>query len=88
MSSQSWAPIATDQQRSAAKSLQTFMFLIANENGVTSQEFRKIVEPYKHELDLRISKHDKEFIQSEVRRCSALATREAEKAQARKQAGG
>ncbi|MGH9694631.1 MAG: hypothetical protein ACRD5Z_10840 [Bryobacteraceae bacterium] len=86
-SSGNWAPIATDQQRNAAKSLQNIMFSIAKRNGVSSEEFRKIVEPYKRELDQHILGHDRAFIQSEADRCGALAKREAEEAQAKKQTG-
>lgn len=87
-SSKNWAPIATDKQRNAAKSLQNIMFSIAKQNGVSSEEFREIVEPYKRELDQHVLEHDRAFIQSEADRCGALAKREAEEAQAKKQMGG
>ena len=88
LSSQKWAPIATDKQRAAAKSLQNLMFVIAKRHGISSSEFTNIIEVYKPKLDQHISEHDRNFIQGEANRCFALAMREAKMMQDNRHAGG
>ena len=78
---------ATEQEKSATKYLENLMFSQAKENGISAQEFRQIIEPYKKDLDRRLSEKDVEFIRSEASRCSAFAKSEAQKADAKKPSG-
>ena len=79
MQSSKFAPIATAEQKSSTKYLQDLMLSIAKENGVSAEAFQRIVELYQPELDQHIAEKDKQFVQSEVDRCSEFAKRQAEK---------